>query len=207
MDNVQKGDVYVAKFICEFEGVYGRTMKLYDNKIVINTKKTVGSLVTGNFTDGEKTIFLCDVVGVQFKKSGLAIGYLQFETSSMQMNNKDSNFFSENTFTYENGLHGITNVLMEKVYSYVVDRIEEIKYGESVITKTPDFASFVDNKTGFFNVSIDDVSTDELMVEDDQIDEENYVDIICPKCGETISMLKFGESILCPWCDTEIRLN
>ena len=131
----------MANFICEFEGVRGRNLKLYDTKIIITTKKTAGSLITGNFTDGEKTIYLCDVVGIQFKKSGLAIGYLQFETPSMQMNNKNDNFFSENTFTFENGKNGITNELMIALYNFVADRIEELKYGSSIISETPDFES------------------------------------------------------------------
>lgn len=118
----------MAKLIYELEGVRGRVLKLYDTKCTIVTKKTVGSFITGNITDGEKTFFLIDVVGVQFKKSGTLIGYLQFETSSIQMNNSKDNMFSENTFTFEEGKNGITNELMEKVYSYVVDRIEEIKY-------------------------------------------------------------------------------
>lgn len=147
----------MANFICEFEGVRGRNLKLYDTKIIITTKKTAGSLLTGNFTDGEKTIFLCDIIGVQFKKSGLAIGYIQFETSSPQMNNKNSNFFSENTFTFEKGRNGITNELMIVLYNYITDRIEEIKYGSVIINKTPDFESmkvyqeYVDNTEGSQN--------------------------------------------------------
>ena len=129
----------MANFICELEGVRGRNMKLYDTKIVINTKKTVGSFMTGNFTDGEKTIYLCDVVGVQWKKSGLMIGYLQFETASLQMDHQKDNSFSENTFTYEAGKNGITNELMEAVYRYATDRIEEIKYNVKIINETPDF--------------------------------------------------------------------
>jgi len=129
----------MARFIYEFEGVRGRNLKLYDTKIIITTKKTVGSLITGNFTDGEKTIFLRDVVGVQFKKSGGLIGYLQFETPSMQMNNKSDNMFSENTFTYEDGKNGITNKMMEDVYSFVVDRIEELKYNATIIDSVPNF--------------------------------------------------------------------
>lgn len=131
----------MANFICEFEGVRGRNLKLYDTKIIITTKKTAGSLITGNFTDGEKTIYLCDVVGVQFKKSGLAIGYLQFETPSIQMNNKNDNFFSENTFTFEDGKNEITNELMTTLYNFVTDRIEELKYGNVIISKIPDFKS------------------------------------------------------------------
>ena len=129
----------MANFIFEFEGARGRSMKLYDTKVIIETKKTVGSLMTGNFTDGEKTIYLCDVVGVQFKESAVMIGYLQFETPSMQMNNQNSNMFSENTFTFENGKNGITNKLMKAVYLFVTDRIEELKYGVSVVSEIPDF--------------------------------------------------------------------
>ena len=131
----------MAKFICALEGVRGRSLRLYDTKCIIDTKKTAGSFITGNFTDGEKTIFFSDVIGVQFKKSGGLIGYLQFETPSMQMNNKDSNMFSENTFTFEEGKNGITNALIEAVYNYVCDRLEEIKYGEKLIAETPTYAT------------------------------------------------------------------
>lgn len=122
----------MANLIYDLIGARGRRMKLYDTKCVITTDKTVGSFIVGNITDGEKTIYLKDVVGVQFKKSGMLIGYLQFETPSIQMNNQQNNMFSENTFTYENGKNGITNELIEEVYNYVVDRIEELKYGETV---------------------------------------------------------------------------
>ena len=129
----------MAKFICEFEGVRGRVLKLYDNKCVIVTNQTLGSLISGNITDGEKTIFLCDVVGVQFKKSGALIGYLQLETPSMQMNNQADNMFSENTFTFAHGKNGITNGLMVAVYHFIVDRLEELKFGTPVIAQVPDF--------------------------------------------------------------------
>ena len=126
----------MAMLIYTLDGVRGRKLKVYDTKIILTTKKTIGSLLTHNFTDGEKTIYLCDVVGVQYKKSGKLIGYLQFETPSMQMNNKSSNMFSENTFTFADGKNGVSNKLMGEVYSYVVNRIEELKYGTTV-TNTP----------------------------------------------------------------------
>ncbi len=129
----------MAKFIYEFEGVRGRNLKLYDTKVVVTTNVTIGSLITGNVTDGEKTIFLSDIAGIQFKRSGALIGYLQFETSSMQMNNKGDNMFSENTFTFENNKNEITNELMEVLYGYIVDRIEELKYGVPIINSIPDF--------------------------------------------------------------------
>lgn len=85
-------------------------------------------------------MFLIDVVGVQFKKSGLTIGYLQFETPSLQMNNEKSNMFSENTFTFEDGKNGVTNQLMQEVYNYVVDRIERLKYRDINVEDNTDSA-------------------------------------------------------------------
>ena len=123
----------MAKLICKLEGVRGRTMTLYDTKCVIKTKVTAGSVITGNATDGEKTLFLKDVVGVQFKESGALIGYLQFETSSIQMNNQKSNMFSENTFTFEHNKNGVTNEQMEIIYHQVCNIIEAIKYADEPI--------------------------------------------------------------------------
>ena len=57
----------------------------------------------------------------------------------MQMNNENDNFFSENTFTFEDGKNGVTNELMKTVYQYIVNRIEEIKYGVKVIDGLPNF--------------------------------------------------------------------
>ena len=149
----------MANFICKIRGSRGRTMTLYDTKCVIKTKVSVGSVLTHNATDGEKTIFLIDVSGVQFKRSGFAIGFLQFETSSMQMNNKNSSFFSENTFTFEDGRNNVTNELMETIYNYVTDRIEELKYGEKIINQIPSF-----------NIDQDDDDDDEYY--DEEIKEE-----------------------------------
>ena len=120
----------MAKLLYRLEGVRGRSIMIYDRKCTIATKLGVGSLITGNATDGEKTIFYKDVVGLQFKKSGGLIGYLQFESGSVQMNNQNSNMFSENTFTFENGKNGVTNELMEGIYYQLQDIIEEIKHGD-----------------------------------------------------------------------------
>lgn len=105
------------------KGNRGRTLTICKNKCIIKTDVTVGSVVTGNATDGEKIIFFKHCAGLQFKESGLAIGYLQFETPSMQMNNQNSNFFSENTFTFEEK-NGITNALMREVFYYTMELIE-----------------------------------------------------------------------------------
>lgn len=60
--------------ICHLKGVRGRRLVLYKNKVEIITDVTAGSIITSNVTDGKKTIFFIDCVGVQFKKSGALIG-------------------------------------------------------------------------------------------------------------------------------------
>lgn len=59
----------MANYICTLEGVRGRGLVLYDTKCVFTTKVTTGSIITKNATDGDKTIFYCDIIGIQFKNS------------------------------------------------------------------------------------------------------------------------------------------
>ena len=106
-------------------GARGRSIKVYENKCVIKTDVTLGSLLTHNATDGEKTIYYADVVGVQFKEPGVTLGYLQLETAGGIGNNRGSNFFNENTFTYET-TH-ISGVKMQKIVDYIKMRVEEYK--------------------------------------------------------------------------------
>ena len=117
----------MARFIARVLGARGRTLSIYDTKCVINTSVTAGSILSGNATDGEKTIFYLDCVGVQFKEAGRTIGFLQLETPSMQMNNQTSNVSSENTFTFED-VPGSTNAVMQIVYSAICDLVETVKY-------------------------------------------------------------------------------
>lgn len=113
-------------FLFRIRGARGRVLEVYNNKCIIQTKVTLGSVITGNASDGEKTIFYPDCTAIQFKLSGALIGYLQLETPSMQMNNTKSNFFSENTFTFEGT---DKNELMSEVYYFVSDLVGAAKYG------------------------------------------------------------------------------
>ena len=196
----------MANLICELEGVRGRNLKIYDTKIVIKTDVSVGSVLAGNATDGKKTIFLCDVIGVQFKKSGSMIGFLQFETASLQMNNKNDNFSSENTFTYEKGKNGITNGLMEYVYHFVCDRIEEIKYNVSIV-------DIEEVKNKIARLATDDsVMVRKTVVERVKVT-ANKAEFLktpcCPNCQEDLIFMGWEdsdleESEICPFCDAEI---
>lgn len=116
-------------FICRMAGARGRKIEVFDNKCIITTEVTLGSILTSNAMDGEKTIFYKDVVGIQFKPSKMAIGYMQLETPSMQMNNQSSNMFSENTFTFEENASNMINQIVRALQCYITSRVEGYKYG------------------------------------------------------------------------------
>ena len=111
--------------VYDLVGVRGRTMKVFADRVVIKTAATLGNLFIGNATDGEKTIYYSDCIGVQFKESGVTIGYLQLETASGMMNNNQSNFFNENSFTFDPS--AISNDRMRDVAAYIRERISEAK--------------------------------------------------------------------------------
>lgn len=103
-------------------GSRGRSIKVYRDRAVITTDPTLGAILTANATDGEKTIFYHDIVGIQFKRPGITLGYLQLETASGQMNNVSSNMFSENTFTFDNNTQ-----LVDEIKDYITYRISRYK--------------------------------------------------------------------------------
>lgn len=131
--------------IYDLQGVRGRYLKVYDNRAIIGTKATLGSFVTGNVSDGEKTIYYRDCIGIQFKQSGFQIGYLQLETASGIMNMKQNNFFNENSFTFDTSVQ--SNEKMQEVADYVRSRVEEAKNGgnakiESTVSNADELKKF-----------------------------------------------------------------
>lgn len=124
----------MENLIYDLDGVRGRHAKIYEDKVVLSVKASLGSFITGNITDGEKTIYYSDCIGVQFKKSGLAIGYLQFETAGGIMNNKANNFFNENTFTWDTTKQ--SNEHMEEVANYVRSRVDYYKHAKNAPVET-----------------------------------------------------------------------
>lgn len=121
--------------IRKFEGARGRTLEVCEDKCILTTRANVGSFLTGNVTDGEKTIYYVDCIGVQFKRAGVTLGYLQLETASSLGNNKKSNFFNENTFTFNPEL----NEQMGYVADYVKQQIDLCKKAKSA----PDQATVI----------------------------------------------------------------
>ncbi len=133
--------------IYDIKGVRGRYIKIYEDRVIINTKATFSSFITGNVSDGEKTIYFSDVVGVQFKKSGSLIGYLQLETAGNLGNNKKNNFFNENTFTFDTTV--ISNEEMEKIAEYVKGRVSEYKKNKNAPTVVTQTSSSADELLKF----------------------------------------------------------
>ena len=129
------------------DGVRGRHIDIYKDKVVITVKVTLGSLITHNATDGEKTIYYSDCIGVQFKQSKFAIGYLQFETASSSGNNKSSNFFGENSFTFDTTV--ISNERMIEVADYVKSRVDAVKTGKTAAVPTNNAVSVADELLKF----------------------------------------------------------
>lgn len=103
-------------------GARGRSIEVYPDKCVITTQATVASVLVGNATDGQKTIYYQDCIGVQIKNPGITIGYLQLETASGLGNNTKDNFFNENTFTFETMTPEI-----ESMIEYIQWRVDDTK--------------------------------------------------------------------------------
>ena len=136
--------------VYEINGARGRSIRIYPYKCIINTSVTAGSLLTNNATDGEKTIYFKDVIGIQYKRSGVTIGYLQFETASGTMNHDKSNFFSENTFTFE----ADKDEIMQEVYEYITGVFDELKT-TPVLSKTDKTDAFEGINTQKLNAIIE----------------------------------------------------
>jgi hypothetical protein len=111
--------------VYDLVGVRGRHATVFEDKVVLKVKAGIGSFLTGNISDGEKTIYFADCIGVQYKDSGFQIGYLQFETAGGIMNNGANNFFNENTFTWDTTVQ--TNEKMQEVCAYVKKRVDYYK--------------------------------------------------------------------------------
>lgn len=111
--------------VYHIDGARGRSIDIYPYKCVITTDVTIGSVLASNATDGEKTIYYQDCIGLQVKYPGLTLGFIQFETASPTQNNSTSNFFNENTFTYDSTQ--ISAEEMSFVVRYIKGQLDQIK--------------------------------------------------------------------------------
>lgn len=121
--NQQLEEQYKEGLVYDIKGARGRRILIYDNKCIIKVVPTIGSIITKNATDGEKVIYYRDCIGIQSKYCRATLGCFQLETASGLSNNKFSNFFNENTFTFE----ADKNEMMFEVISFVKKKVEELK--------------------------------------------------------------------------------
>lgn len=122
-------------YICTIENLHSTELVLYDRKVVIRNRTKLFDADRKYYS--EKTIFWVDIVGVEFKHSGIFnYGFFQFEIASNQYDidhtlhsaKTDSEKYSENSFmfTQNNG----SRSYIQRLYEFILDRIEGYKYGD-----------------------------------------------------------------------------
>lgn len=107
---------------------FGKILDVYDNKVVFTSTKStstvVSSLIFGDsLTQGEKTIYYKDAIGVQFKPATITDGYIQVETAVGGMTSAKSQYGGENSIQFGSKV----NDEAETVTNFIKQKIEEIK--------------------------------------------------------------------------------
>ena len=107
----------------------GKILDVYDNKVVFSSTKSTSTLVTGlvfgtSVTQGEKTIYYKDAIGVQYKPSSIADGYIQVETAAGGVTSSSSQYGGENSIQFSGKER---NAEAEIIVNFIKNKIEEIK--------------------------------------------------------------------------------
>ena len=107
---------------------FGKILDVYDNKVVFTSTKStstvVSSLIFGDsLTQGEKTIYYKDAIGVQFKPATITDGYIQVETAVGGMTSTKSQYSGENSIQFGSKV----NDEAETVTNFIKQKIEETK--------------------------------------------------------------------------------
>lgn len=101
-------------------------LEVYEDKVVITPKGLLGMMNKG--VKGSKTIPYRNITAIQFKKSGMLSGYLQFTVPGGNESRRGilDATKDENTFMFTGD-----NAKAEKIKLYIEKRIEEIASGKS----------------------------------------------------------------------------
>ena len=107
----------------------GKILDVYDNKVVFTSTKSTSTLVTGlvfgtSVTQGEKTIYFRDAIGVQYKPSSFVDGYIQIETAAGGVTASSSQYGGENSIQFAGKDR---NAEAEIIVAFIRKQIEEIK--------------------------------------------------------------------------------
>ena len=107
----------------------GKILDVYDNKVVFTSTQSTSTVVTGlllgnSVTQGEKTIYYKDAIGVQYKPSSIADGYIQVETAAGGMTSSSSQYGGENAIQFSGKE---TNKEAEIIVAFIKKQIDDIK--------------------------------------------------------------------------------
>ena len=101
------------------DGNMGKILRVYDDRISLQVKKNVRSVVAGDYLLGTKEIYYSDMLGMQYKPAGKFIsGYMQFETATSYARN---NFKDENSFPFDGA--SVTNEQAAEMADFIREKI------------------------------------------------------------------------------------
>ena len=107
----------------------GKILDVYDNRVVFISTNSTSTLVTGaifgtSVTQGEKTIYFKDAIGVQYKPSSVLDGYIQVETAAGGVSSSSSQYSGENAIQFSGKER---NAEAEVIVAFIKKQIDEIK--------------------------------------------------------------------------------
>ena len=107
----------------------GKILDVYDNRVVFTSTNSTSTLVTGvifgtSVTQGEKTIYYKDAIGVQYKPSSVLDGYIQIETAAGGVSSSSSQYGGENAIQFSGKER---NAEAEVIVAFIKKQIDEIK--------------------------------------------------------------------------------
>ena len=105
----------------------GKILDVYENKVVFTSTQSTSTVVSslifgGSTTQGEKTIYFKDAVGVQYKPSTVTDGYIQVETAAGGTSASRA-YGGENSIQFS----GKNNGDAEVIVAFIREKIEEAK--------------------------------------------------------------------------------
>lgn len=110
------------KTVYEFDGGVGDILLVYEDRVVLRHKGVLNFFAMG--IKGDKTLYYADITSVEYKRSGVLAGHIQFSIPGG--NEHTGGVFSsasdENTITVSKN-----EEIAEKVVSYINNKIKEYK--------------------------------------------------------------------------------
>ena len=125
--DLSKLNIFEKGLLLEIVGAQ-RILRIFDDRVELEQMKNVRAILSQNYFNGKKEIYYYDMIGIQTKdESKLVLGYIQFETASI---NSRNNFNSENSWTYDQRIN-ITNETANCITAFIRSKIRQSKTGQT----------------------------------------------------------------------------